>query len=87
MRKTRSKVHHIEARNEVGEMVFFEMPFAAMYFNTGQVTDQQENGLRNRQEKMATQYCALADKPDSIFSDLDGKERFVNKLQRKGVWV
>ena len=87
MRKTRSKVHHIEARNEVGEIVFFEMPYAAMYFNTGQVTDQQENGLRNRQEKMATQYCALADKRDAMINCVSDKNKVANRLDKKGVWV
>lgn len=30
--KIKRKLSHIEARNEMGELVFFEMPFAAMHY-------------------------------------------------------
>lgn len=83
----KDKLSHIEAHNEVGELVYFEMPYAAMYFGTGQVSDGQEKRMEAKIEKLATQYCAKADKPDSAFSDLDGKMKYVNKKQKTGKWV
>lgn len=83
----RNKLSHIEAHNEVGELVYFEMPHTAMYFGTGQVTNNDEERIRGKIEKMATQYCAKADKPDSAFSDLNGKMKYVNKKQKTGGWI
>ena len=87
MSKSKNKLHHIEAHNELGELVYFEMPRSAMYFGTDQVSTSEEERIQARQEKLAMQYCALADKPDSVFSDLDAKVKYVNRLQTKGVWV
>ena len=89
-RKVKTKISHVEAHDEVGNLVFFEMPFAAMHFGTGMVTDGQEERIRVKIEKLATAYCALADKPDSAFDatvDIGRKVKFVNRLQAKGVWV
>lgn len=85
--KKPNKIHHIEARDECGNLVYFEMPLAAMYAKTWHITDQEEKRLESNQEKLAMQYCALSDKPDSVFSDLAGKEKYVNKLQLKGIWI
>ena len=87
MTKHKFKTHHIIAYNELGELVYFEMPRAAIYFGTDQVSIAQEERIQARQERLATEYCALADKPDSFFSDLDAKVKYVNRLQAKGVWV
>ena len=83
----RPKTHHIEARNELGELVYFDMPYTAMYYGTGSVTVNQEERIQARVEKLATEYCAKADCPDSLFSDLDGKVKIVNRLNKKGVWI
>ena len=83
----KNKLSHIEAHNEVGELVYFEMPHAAMYFGTGGVSNNDEERIRLKIEKLATQYCAKADCPDSAFSDLDGKVKYVNKKQKTGEWI
>ncbi len=85
--KKPNKIHHIEARDECGNLVYFEMPRAAIYYGTDQVSISDEERIQARQERLATEYCALSDKPDSVFSDLDGKVKYVNRLQAKGVWV
>ena len=85
--KVKTKLSHIEAHDECGNLVFFEMPYDAMYYGTGQVSICAEERIQAKTEKMATAYCALADKPDCSFSDLSGKQKFVNRLQRKGVWI
>ena len=88
--KVKRKLSHIEAHDECGNLVFFEMPYAAMYFDTKEVSNNDEERIRVKIEKLATEYCAKADKPDSAFDatvDLAGKEKFVNRLQDKGVWV
>lgn len=86
-RKSKPKTSHIEAYNEIGELVYFDMPYAAMHYGTGSVSIYQEECIQARVEKLAMLYCAKADKPDSVFSDLEGKQRFVGRLNRKGEWV
>lgn len=85
--KRANKTHHIEARDECGNLVYFEMPRAAIYFGTDQVSISQEERIQARQERLATEYCALADKPDSLFSDLNAKVKYVNRLQKSGSWI
>lgn len=85
--KKPNKIHHIEARDECGNLVYFEMPRAAIYYGTDQVSIAEEERIQARQERLATEYCALSDKPDSVFSDLAGKEKYVNRKVAKGVWV
>ncbi len=36
-RKVKTKISHVEAHDEVGNLVFFEMPFAAMHYDMGYV--------------------------------------------------
>jgi hypothetical protein len=31
-RKVKNKISHIEAHNEIGQLVFFDMPFAAVHY-------------------------------------------------------
>ncbi len=85
--KKPNKIHHIEALDECGNLVYFEMPRSAIYYGTDKVSIAEEERIQARQERLATEYCALSDKPDSVFSDLAGKEKYVNKLQLKGIWI
>lgn len=82
-----SKIHHTVAYNEVGEIVNFEMPTAAMRYETSMVSISAEERIQARVEKLATEYCAKADKPDAIFDSresLDDKIKFVAKLRKSG---
>lgn len=85
--KRPNKLHHIEAHDECGNLVYFEMPRAAILFGTETVSDQDEKRIRAKQLKLACEYCALADKRQRAFMGLSGKIKYVNRLQAKGVWV
>jgi hypothetical protein len=85
--KVKTKISHIEAHDECGNLVYFEMPFAAMYYETGHVTINDEERIQAKTEKLATEYCAKADKPDAMINDLDDKIKVVNRLERKGAWI
>lgn len=82
-----SKIHHTEAYNEVGELVYFDIPTAAMHYETNMVSIVAEERIQAKVEKLATEYCAKADKPDAFFDSregLDGKIKFVAKLRKSG---
>ena len=81
------KTHHIEARNESGDLVYFEMPRAAIYYGTGSVSVRDEERIDRTKDKLIEQYYSEVDRSDVLIHDLDDKIRIVNRLRRKGVWV
>ncbi len=81
------KLHHIEARNESGELVMFEMPRAGMLFNTGLVTCEGELKVVETIQKLADKYRMRSQAREVLIMDLDDKVKVVNRLRSKGVWV
>jgi hypothetical protein len=86
--KPKSKISHIEAHDECGNLVFFEMPFAAMYMNTGQVSCADEMRIeRVTIDRLMRGYFKEVDRSDVLIHDLDDKIKVVNRLERKGGWI
>ncbi len=83
------KLHHIEARNESGELVMFEMPRAGMYYGTASDLNNSVGTVSPKtMDKLLDLHYKILDLSDVLIHDLDDKIRVVNKLKRvKESWV
>ena len=60
-RKVKTKISHVEAHDECGNLVFFEMPYAAMYYDMSCVKLKDQDRVDDTMDELIEMHYSISE--------------------------